>query len=1031
IMERKKSKTILVTGGAGYIGSFIVRQLLEEGYDVVVYDNLVKGHIRAVPEEAIFIEGDLADKDLLDEVFNKYNIDSVIHLAAYIEVRESKIKPAKYFDNNIINTVNLLEAMNKHKVKQIVFSSTAAIYGVTEDALITESTPCRPTNPYGESKFIVEKILAFYDESKGIKSISLRYFNAAGASEDGRLGEDHLKETHLIPKLLSSALGKRKFFELTQDKYPTPDGTGIRDYIHVKDLANAHILALHFLEREKKSDVFNIGTGHGSSVKEVVDKVEEVVGKKLPKRVTTRKLSGVARLVASFEKAKRQLGWTPTIELHEIIETAWKWHKNNPDGYKDMQKEDKRKSELDNVLSVVKAMQDNQVIDDDLKFEIVFRLLVDLAPAESYFVKKARKVLSEISEGGCKDAVGESKELTELFAFLMNKDLDPSKKLVWAILAIQLDLNGYQGLARTFIRKTLESGEAEARKIAAWALWPDFALLKSPSLPTRIRALWRLRDIYFATSLSREERSYALEIIFEALKDRTGDQDLWKNAKEILTEILESKEENIWALALERSIKALQNEEEKEAWIGIEEAIIPVREEKEKENMVKYLVNLLNAENDNLRQGIAYIFGEMVPQKLDVVKPLIEQLKREKDEQTFDVLTVALGKIGKEHAAPGLLELLNSLREDSNTDFRPRRIIRALSKLNYVNEDLKQKVIQELLWWISAPKIQDKAIYALSNLGVNIVSDKFQHKIDPPRRSAQEIAKLEPQMVANGIQEYQFSDENGNLREEFTFVPQEFFPSKFHSNPLDIYENKTTKERILVKGGNEYVIQCEYICQRFFALMGLPVPKMSLVKAKIRDRHGRITNKEKLVLAIEFFEGYEEGNYRLPIKYHQDSRIKNAIIISALLSEIDRVPFNMLFNDTQGDIIHIDFACLFARPSGGFKPFSSNFSYSEFKNTVQTTRLDGKNPVNEAYGNAMNDPEILSELATRIGAITDDQIRAIIRSAKIPYGKESISLLKEWIAQLEAEGDLGNWNRKSRDRFLKPIATFNKAIECG
>ncbi len=320
-------KNILVTGGAGYIGSHIGKKLAEAGYNVIVLDNLSKGHREAVLKGKLIV-GDLADMDLLDRIMKEEEIEGVIHLAADSLVGESMEKPGKYYRNNVANGLNLLEAMVNNGVKYIVFSSTAAVYGEPEEIPITEEHPANPENTYGESKLFFEKMLKRYDEIYNLRYVSLRYFNAAGADLSGQIGEAHDPETHLIPIVLQKVLGIREKFYIFGDDYPTKDGTCIRDYIHVEDLADAHILAVEALVKGMESRVYNLGNGEGYSVKEVIEVAEEVVGKEIDAEIAERRPGDPAVLVASSDKIKRELGWKPLYpDLRTIIESAWRWHK--------------------------------------------------------------------------------------------------------------------------------------------------------------------------------------------------------------------------------------------------------------------------------------------------------------------------------------------------------------------------------------------------------------------------------------------------------------------------------------------------------------------------------------------------------------------------------------------------------------------------------------------------------------------------------------------------------------------------------
>jgi UDP-glucose-4-epimerase GalE len=325
---------ILVTGGAGYIGSHAVRLFLSRGHDVWVYDNLSEGHRRAVPAERLIV-GDLAEVQRLDHALMLHRIEAVVHFAAFAYVGESVRDPGKYYQNNLVNTLHLLECVRRHQVGRFVFSSTCATYGVPERVPITEDEPQRPINPYGAGKLAVERALADYAAAYGLGYAALRYFNAAGASPDGGIGEDHDPETHLIPLVLEAALGRRPHIEVFGTDYPTPDGTCIRDYIHVDDLAEAHLLALE-VPQPGKGLCYNLGTGRGYSVREVIRTAEEVTGKPVPVKEGPRRPGDSPALVASSEKVQRELGWRPRYtELRPIVETAWNWHRNHPRGYAD------------------------------------------------------------------------------------------------------------------------------------------------------------------------------------------------------------------------------------------------------------------------------------------------------------------------------------------------------------------------------------------------------------------------------------------------------------------------------------------------------------------------------------------------------------------------------------------------------------------------------------------------------------------------------------------------------------------------
>jgi UDP-glucose 4-epimerase len=323
----------MVTGGAGYIGSVVTEELLRDGHDVVVYDNLQKGHRQAVVAPAQFVHADLADKAKLEETLSAHRIEAVIHMAADSLVGESCEQPAKYYRNNVAAGLTLLEAMRETGVAQLVFSSTAATYGEPEKQPIEETDPNRPTNPYGESKLAFERALRWYDEAYGLRYGSLRYFNAAGASD--RCGEDHDPESHLIPIALQVAAGTRKVVEVYGNDYPTPDGTCLRDYIHVIDLARAHILALAALGHGSR--IYNLGCGgDGYSVNEVLAAAREVTGKDIRATVSSRRAGDPSVLIANSEKIRRELGWNPQFQdLRMIIESAWRWLQAHPSGYDD------------------------------------------------------------------------------------------------------------------------------------------------------------------------------------------------------------------------------------------------------------------------------------------------------------------------------------------------------------------------------------------------------------------------------------------------------------------------------------------------------------------------------------------------------------------------------------------------------------------------------------------------------------------------------------------------------------------------
>ena len=325
---------ILVLGGAGYIGSHTALELVKAGNEVVIADNLVTGYRKAIPKGAKFYEGDLRDFDFLNKLFHQEKIDAVIHFAAYSLVGESVTNPLKYYDNNLYGTKVLLEAMVKNNVGKIVFSSTAATYGEPENIPILESDRTCPTNPYGETKLAMEKMFKWTAEAHGLRYVSLRYFNACGADESGTIGEAHNPESHLIPLILQVPNGKRETISIYGTDYDTPDGTCIRDYIHVTDLAQAHILAVQYLNNGGESDIFNLGNGVGYSVREVIETARKVTGHPIPATESSRRAGDPARLVASSEKAKKILGWKPVHDsLEEIIASAWNWHKNHSNGY--------------------------------------------------------------------------------------------------------------------------------------------------------------------------------------------------------------------------------------------------------------------------------------------------------------------------------------------------------------------------------------------------------------------------------------------------------------------------------------------------------------------------------------------------------------------------------------------------------------------------------------------------------------------------------------------------------------------------
>lgn len=327
---------ILVAGGAGYIGSHMVKDLIEHGYDVVVADNLSTGHKKAINPKAKFYYGDIRDRAFLDRIFVNEEIEAVVHFAAFSIVPESMSEPLKYFDNNTSGMVTLLEAMRDFGVKYIVFSSTAATYGTPEHMPIKETDPQKPINPYGLSKLMMERMMAWADKAYGIKFVALRYFNVAGAAPDGTIGEDHGLETHLVPIIMQVAQGKRKELSIFGDDYDTPDGTNVRDYVHVMDLADAHILALQYLKKNNQSNQFNLGSSTGFSNKQMLEAAREVTGKEIPAKMAPRRPGDPDSLVAASEKAREVLGWKPKFDdVHDIIATAWKWHSTHPKGYDD------------------------------------------------------------------------------------------------------------------------------------------------------------------------------------------------------------------------------------------------------------------------------------------------------------------------------------------------------------------------------------------------------------------------------------------------------------------------------------------------------------------------------------------------------------------------------------------------------------------------------------------------------------------------------------------------------------------------
>jgi len=327
---------VLVTGGAGYIGSVVADELLQAGHEVVAFDNLSRGYRRAVPKNAELVVGELADRACLESLLRSRVIDAVMHFAALIEAGESMRAPATFFRNNTANALNLIEAMLATGVKRLVFSSTAALYGNPEQTPIPEDAPLRPTNAYGESKLLVERMLAWFHQIHGLRYASLRYFNAAGASDPDK-GEAHRPESHLIPRILQIALGRGEHISIFGTDYPTPDGTCVRDYIHVGDLARAHLLALDALGKTGDNSaplIYNLGNGRGFSVREVVEVARKVTGHPIPALEVPRRAGDPAVLIASSEKIRRELGWQPRFpDLESMVESAWLWHRHHPDGY--------------------------------------------------------------------------------------------------------------------------------------------------------------------------------------------------------------------------------------------------------------------------------------------------------------------------------------------------------------------------------------------------------------------------------------------------------------------------------------------------------------------------------------------------------------------------------------------------------------------------------------------------------------------------------------------------------------------------
>jgi UDP-glucose 4-epimerase len=323
---------ILVTGGAGYIGSVATEDLRKQGEEVIVIDNLVYGHRNAIDSSVPFYEGNIGDKDLIRKILSENEIEACMHFSAYAYVGESVEQPQKYYENNFVQTLNLLNLLIENSVKKFIFSSTCATYGEPQYIPIDEKHPQNPVNPYGMTKFMVEKVLQDYDAAYDLKFVSLRYFNACGAS--GGCGEDHDPETHLIPLVLFAAQGRRDSISIFGDDYPTPDGTAIRDYIHISDLSQAHLLALEHLRKGGDSEFINLGNGTGFSVKEVVEAAQKITGREIKAEIAPRRAGDPSRLVADAEKARKILGWKPQFpEIEKIIESAWAWHEAHPNGY--------------------------------------------------------------------------------------------------------------------------------------------------------------------------------------------------------------------------------------------------------------------------------------------------------------------------------------------------------------------------------------------------------------------------------------------------------------------------------------------------------------------------------------------------------------------------------------------------------------------------------------------------------------------------------------------------------------------------
>lgn len=333
---KEESMSILVTGGAGYIGSHAVYGLIDKGYDVIVIDNFETGYREALHKDVKFYEGDIRNREFLDKVFSNESIEGVIHFAANSLVGESMINPLKYFDNNVHGTQVLLESMVKANIKHIVFSSTAATYGEPEYTPIDEKHPTRPINAYGEAKLMMEKVIDWTSKAHDLSYVSLRYFNVAGAHQSTLIGESHRPETHLIPIILQVPLNKREHLSIFGDDYDTKDGTCVRDYIHIEDLVDAHIKAMEYLLNDGQSDVFNLGSGDGYTIYEMLEAAEKVVGHAIKREISGRRIGDPAVLIASNQKASDVLGWKPEhVEIESIIRSAWAFHQSHPDGFKE------------------------------------------------------------------------------------------------------------------------------------------------------------------------------------------------------------------------------------------------------------------------------------------------------------------------------------------------------------------------------------------------------------------------------------------------------------------------------------------------------------------------------------------------------------------------------------------------------------------------------------------------------------------------------------------------------------------------